>query len=547
MEDMRYVEKITSKRSKSSTPHISDDDIPLGLQRTNTTSAPPPKKGPKIDWFEFFLSAGCDIDDCTRYATSFERDKIDESILPDITDSTMRSLGLREGDIIRVTKVIQSRKAQGQKSGGTSQEQLLRDEEMARQLQAEEHSGSGRKQSTTNPAPNLFAGPGGALKNAAPRRARPPPSKSLPPATVDLKAISTISDQIQRTSSPQVASPAITTPLSATPVQPPQRSSSALAPPQSGFDDDAWTNRPSSTRPIAPTPPITTRAPSVPPAQAAAAATPAPAQSAPVAPPAQPQNSGGSLANTTESDIFNQLSRLSELRKNSALSPTPPQLPAASPSITTSPPVGYQSGLGMGSSPAPMGQHFQNQQTGILPQPSPQPYNGPRGPFAPVPANQSLLQPLIPTQTGFNNFVPTRPGNMTSPFQGQQPPFLSAQPTGFPPPQPMNPQPTGMPFGGFGGNSYQNNGFGQVQTSTCSQNMDFKDANFNTDPTGFNPGFGQSPFNNPMSPPPSLPPPSAPSNNNNTSPANIFAQMKSGTFASENDALHPQPAGMLSF
>ncbi|KAH9031353.1 hypothetical protein EDB85DRAFT_1836537, partial [Lactarius pseudohatsudake] len=55
----------------------------------------------------FFLNAGYDVDDCTRYASSFERDKIASSILPDITEGTLRTLGLREGDIIRVAKVIE--------------------------------------------------------------------------------------------------------------------------------------------------------------------------------------------------------------------------------------------------------------------------------------------------------------------------------------------------------------------------------------------------------------------------------------------------------
>jgi hypothetical protein len=138
-----------------------------------------------------------------------------------------------------------------------------------------------------------------------------------------------------------------------------------------------------------------------------------------------------------------------------------------------------------------MGQHLNNQRAGILSQPSPQPqafnnglspqpqpYNGPRGPFAPVPANQSLLQPLIPIQTGFNSFIPTRP--VTSPFNnpspqpsflsaqptgypGSQPMAMQAQPTGFPGQQPLSFQPTGAPFGGF--NNQNNNGF--VQSSRC--------------------------------------------------------------------------------
>ncbi|OBZ77078.1 Actin cytoskeleton-regulatory complex protein sla1 [Grifola frondosa] len=148
-EDMRYVEKLTAK--KSSPPRkSSDDDEPLELRRRSlvpeaarsSASKPPQKKGPSIDWFEFFLNAGCDVDDCTRYASSFERDKIDEALLPDITESTMRSLGLREGDIIRVKKAIDQRQPKG---GSSNNDQLHRDEELARQLQAEETGGSTRQ------------------------------------------------------------------------------------------------------------------------------------------------------------------------------------------------------------------------------------------------------------------------------------------------------------------------------------------------------------------------------------------------------------------
>ncbi|KAJ7638784.1 hypothetical protein FB45DRAFT_411916 [Roridomyces roridus] len=558
-EDMQHVEKFTSKkprRTDTAPPprrKDSDDDVPLAIAKR--ASMAPPKKAPTIDWFDFFLSAGCDLDDCTRYAASFERDKMDEGILLDITDATMRSLGLREGDIIRVTKAIDKRrpapKAEQAESGGEP----------------------------SKPPPNLFTNPGGSLKN--PRRGRPGTGKV--PQTVDLQAISTVSDQIQRTSSPQVL----------THVQPPPRTSSVLVPtaatvttattPASGFEDDAWTPRPSSVQPtaVAATPPAATpRAPSAPPAPAPAAVapTPPPAPPAPQQPPVQPAQSPPSLARTTESDVFDQLARLSALRSQMPqTTPTPPV--ASPPPASFTPPAGYLSGMGMSSSPLPMAQHLNSQRTGFPSQPSPQPqlqpgYNGPRGPFAPVPANQSLLQPLIPTQTGFNSFIPTRPGPATSPFANppsmnqspfanppsmnqspfanpppMQPSFLSAQPTGypaaqpfaaqptgFPGQQPLSFQPTGVPFGGLGGN---NNGF--VQSNPTGFGQPFNN--------GFNGQFnGGAP--NGFSAPPPVPPLPSNNNNNNTTPANIFAQMKSGTFGAEDaapqssdryDALRPNP------
>jgi hypothetical protein len=177
--------------------------------------------------------------------------------------------------------------------------------------------------------------------------------------------------------------------------------------------------------------------------------------------------------------------------------------------------------MGMGSSPVPMGQHLYAQQTGMF---SPAMQNAPRGPFAPVPANQALLQPLLPTTTGFNSFVPTRPMSTGSPCANPspfanpapQPSFMQSQPTGYPGAGMSQPslmaqptgfagnsymgnqqpsfaapglmsQPTGMPMGGFGagptapmmsqptgfagGSMFQQNGsgFGGVQTSKFSR------------------------------------------------------------------------------
>ena len=502
-EDLRYVQKLTKKQHHTSHRRSDDDDEPLELRRRSlvpeaaaTKPAPkatPQKKGPTVDWFEFFLNAGCDIDDCTRYASAFERDKIDEAILPDITESTMRSLGLREGDIIRVKKAIEQHKP---KTSDPRDEQMRKDEELARQLQAEE-TGSNLK--ARSPAPNLFAGSNGELKNM--RRGRPQPSKSTPPTNVDLKSISTASDQIQRTGSPMVASPEGIQQSASSPAQLPSKAPAAT-PAVSGFDDDAWTNRPSSTKPIAPTPPVVApRAPSAPPAPPPPPAPPAAAPAAPptlaVSPPPRAASAApapaapANPANATENDIFDQLARIASIRVQSpaAPQPVPAAAPPRAPSVNLTPqtslsppiPVGYQSGMGMGASPVPMGQALQAQQTGMLP-----PANGPRGPFAPVPANQSLLQPLVPTTTGFNGFVPTRqnaspfqsvpqqPSLLSQPtgFQAQPPPMMS-QPTGFQP-QPMMSQPTGMPGSGFGGmnggmNTFQAApSFNTMQMSKCT-------------------------------------------------------------------------------
>ena len=469
-EDMRYVEKMG--RGGSVSRKGDDDDEPLAKRRQSLQPAPAPtKKTPPVDWFEFFLNAGCDVDDCTRYASSFERDKIDEAILPDISEGTLRTLGLREGDIIRVTKAIDARHPKPLAKPTSSEVSLLGGDEAGTSARA-----------TPSPAPpNLFTVPGGQLKNA--RRGRPTPSKtgSTAPGAVDLTAISTASNQIARSATPLVTSPTTTPALAAPPVQiPPSRSNSAAA---SGFDDDAWTNRPSSTKPVAPTPPPE-RAPSVPALPAASLSlASAPASQPPRAPSApatqlaaatSSNSTGGGLAKTTDADIFDQLARLSQLRVQTPAAAAPP---APSPGIASPPAMaavsGYNSGPGASSAP-PLGPHptlslpLQGQPTG-LPQ-----YAAPRGPFAPVPANQGLLAPLVPTSTGFTGFVPTRPATSPS-FLGTQPtgfqPSLAPQPTGF---QTFAPQPTGF------------------QPNLAPQPTGFQ-PNFAPQPTGFQPNLAPQP------------------------------------------------------
>ncbi|KAH3674933.1 hypothetical protein WICMUC_002953 [Wickerhamomyces mucosus] len=58
------------------------------------------------DWFELFLEAGVDVNQCQRYTTNFQREQIDPSIIESIDASVLRTLGLREGDIIRVTRYL---------------------------------------------------------------------------------------------------------------------------------------------------------------------------------------------------------------------------------------------------------------------------------------------------------------------------------------------------------------------------------------------------------------------------------------------------------
>ncbi|KIJ56862.1 hypothetical protein M422DRAFT_62777 [Sphaerobolus stellatus SS14] len=628
--DVQFIEHITNKKllpsmsaASSSSKPKDDDDIPLGAlpsrrpQGESSSPRPqvPPKKRSNVDWFEFFLNAGCEVDDCSRYASAFERDKIDEAILPDIKESTLRSLGLREGDIIRVTKAIEQRKS---RAGGSKEEekdskQLEADEKLAAALQDEEYKKAGIRNNTASP-PNLFTvGPGGGLK---PRRGRPSRGGSAPPVNVDASALATASDQISRSESPLVSSPS--TLRAASPavalVKP------TLSTQSSGFDDDAWTNRPSSTRPTpSPAPAaIQTALPTSPPPVAVIPAppTPAPAPPPPPPPPASappasvPAPAAFSAAPVSQSQQPSQndtqaqiLSKIQSLRPPSA---PLPQSPANS--LSPQPaavPQSYVSGLGFGSSPVPIGQHLQNQQTGLYQIPG----NGPRGPLAPVPSNQGLLNPLVPA-IGINQFIPTRPtsnppfqtlSTQATGFQSSQPSFLSSPPPGYGGGSPLLPQQTGFPglgpsngtFGNFTGIAPQPTGFVNGFTPTGANNFQSQNSfgGLNAQPTGFNPGFnpnvnsGFSPnanttfnpnvnsgfnpgfnsnVNSGFSPqnsglpglPNFLPPPGrAASPPKDHSPANIFAQMKAGTFADDTapqpsdkyDALRAQPTGWQGY
>jgi len=92
-------------------------------------------------------------------------------------------------------------------------------------------------------------------------------------------------------------------------------------------------------------------------------------------------------------------------------------------------------------------QQQQPQQTGYAPQNQMSPQqtgyyqqqpqnNGPRAPPAPIPLNQQLLNPLIPTQTGMTGFIPTRNQQSPMPMMPQhtsfQQPMQQPMQTGYP-------------------------------------------------------------------------------------------------------------------
>lgn len=121
VEDIEYVERVTGMslenykpKSKSSQAEEQPPPQPMRPQQTGVVDVDRPPsaklaKDPDYDWFEFFLNCGVDVNNCQRYQYNFNREQMDEKILEDITPSLLRTLGLREGDILRVMKFLDSK------------------------------------------------------------------------------------------------------------------------------------------------------------------------------------------------------------------------------------------------------------------------------------------------------------------------------------------------------------------------------------------------------------------------------------------------------
>ncbi len=129
IEDLEYVEKVTgisldddkplSDIRRRSTQTAKDNDrkksqaAPAsskpGATIEQAKSGPPKPERPEYDWFDFFLKAGVSPYQCERYAFNFNKDSMDENVLGDITPTVLRTLGLKEGDVLRVMKYLDTK------------------------------------------------------------------------------------------------------------------------------------------------------------------------------------------------------------------------------------------------------------------------------------------------------------------------------------------------------------------------------------------------------------------------------------------------------
>lgn len=516
VEDLEYVERLTGesldedkplseiKKQRSPTRPLSTDSRPTGAGATI-------EKKPDYDWFQFFLSCDVAVGLCERYAQAFAKDSMDESVLPDVDATVLRTLGLREGDIIKVMRFLDNKYGRGKNKRNVS----FGGEEVI----AGEGDGSG----------SLFSGPGGALKNNT-RKGRPAPAVQTSDV-VDPKAFS----QDAKVSSPKPSDDRVATPLTSAPVPAKKETTGS-------FDDDAWDVKPTKQPEPAPAP-----------APAPAATQPAQPAQTPSGPP-------------TLSAAFQELSLLSPPLEPSKTQPPPqqpqitlpPPQPQQQPQVQSQPPqpTGATPGFFAGLNQQPTG--FQQPQVGLnqqqniararpppgqfpqagnsllLPQPPARPLSAPQAAqpsgFAPPPLAPQMTG--LPNSTGFQAQV-APPGqslndlnqarlqqqytaqqqqfqqqqNFQPGFNSPQNPGLLQQPTGFnqfnPGFQQLPPQQTSFP--------QQQNTFQNGSPFADPRNQQLSP--IQAQPTGFQSSFPQQQFPQPTGvnsflPPPLLPQPS---------------------------------------
>lgn len=466
VEDLEYVERETGVSLDEDKPlsdikrrSISNVNGKQPQPPSGTTGASVEPPAPKYDWFDFFLACNVNPQICERYAAAFTRDEMGEENMPDIDPTLLRTLGLKEGDILRVMKHLDAKFGRVRKGPDSS--------------------------AANGETPGLFSGAGGTLRNNT-RKGRPAPAVQSND-TVIAEAFAQNGVKEEPAAAPEVA----------------PKPSSQQAP--AGFDDNAWDNKPAKQAPSSTASPAPTQAAAVqPPAltgamselsllsaplqpqKTAQTSSPAPVQQ--VSQPTQPQATGAT------SDFFNQLAQpapqapqqISNPRtrpmapqqtgQQSSLLPPPPSRPMSAPQNQQqsqfAPPMplmpqntGYQPRI------APPGQslneinqqRFQQQQ--MQPQLTAFGYGQQQqnfGQFQPLQPQQTSFQPMQPQQTGFNQYpqqpTPYQPPVHTQLMNGQMtgspfadPPRMPYQPTGnfgqsnFPQqPLPMQGQATGL-------------------------------------------------------------------------------------------------------
>jgi hypothetical protein len=499
VEDLEYVERATGESL--------DDDKPLSdLKRRSTQRSgnQGPKsplgisvdKKPDYDWFDFFLKCGVNPQICERYAQAFHKDQMGEENLPDITPALLRTLGLKEGDNLRVMKHLETKfgKAGDKRSVSFAEE-------------GEEGSAGG-----------LFSGPGGALRNNT-RKGRPAPPVQTSDV-VDAKAFEQKTDGTVKKPADGAAAPLANAPK----------------PEKEGFEDNAWDVKPSRSVSGSAPPPATS---------------PPPAQASPPAAAPAPKLTG------SMNDL--SLLDMPALKPELIAQPTPPA-PAPAPAAQPAPapvqaqPTGATPSLfDQVAAIKALTQPQNLAPPRMRPQPPQQQLAG--GMIAPPPMRSSSA-PQNPQQSAFGPPAPLQPQltgynpNMQPGMQGMPP--MQQQMTGMPQQNGgfgyqqngMMPQPTGYNSMSPPPQMPQQTGYGQFQQPMQTGFQQPMQTGFQQPmQTGFQPNFPQngSPFADPPRAP-FQPMQSQPTGYNSFQPSPLNPQA-TGVNRFLPPAIQPQPTG----
>jgi len=240
LSDVQYVERIMGQSTSRT----------KGTGEMRDISPPPPKPPPEsekptrrieFDWFSFFLESGVDYNVCQRYAIAFERDQMDESILPDINAQTLRTLGVREGDILRIMKRLDEKFGRIPPAGRKKSVRFGGEQEIGDEDDGKTDLSDVLKVTPPERKESLFSsGPGGALRNnTTSRRGRPTAGGKQAPGQVDGAALSSpvaTTATADREESPERER------IGVRPLRAPQSRLAGYSGPKTeeGFEDDAW-------------------------------------------------------------------------------------------------------------------------------------------------------------------------------------------------------------------------------------------------------------------------------------------------------------------
>ena len=417
IEDLEYVEKATGVSLDEDKPV---SEIIKRSQSKKQTNGQQPKSSPTVglqvekkpvyDWFDFFLKCGVGVHQCERYSYNFNKDSMDQSVLEDITPEVLRNLGLKEGDVLRVMKYLDT------KYGRTGAKAKAKNVSFGGEDAGEEKDNGG-----------LFSGPGGTLKNTT-RKGRPAPRVQTSDI-VDSKVFK------QKSDSPELDKD---TPESPEAPKPPAKDQKA------GFDDDAWDVKPSkqparvkdSTRAVS-TPPPTSAASAPEPAPPKPALTGAMKELSLLDEPLQPVVMHAGAAQQPSQPQMQQQQAPPVVNQSQPQPPqTQPQFQSFQPS-QQQPPQQQQLQQPQGATPALFGQ-LGPQPTGMPQQmanpPLPQIISQQTGLFNALPRQRPQAPPMAQQQ---NSIIPPPPTRPLSAPQNQQSSFA---------PPPLQPQLTGVGY-----------------------------------------------------------------------------------------------------